>query len=613
MNKRNFLRPATILFAPLVLLTVIISGCGKNDSPTAAPINVQAGERAAAASNASPGAGGNSGVLAITPPFADGRQTSFQEVVSQLDPGGSLFMYVATDQWLAGLSTNLAHFQQVLGALPGPGEREMVERIFETLIRLVKTSGVEQITGLGVSGAPIAPGLYRNKFIAHHPAGGGQGLLWSLFGQSAHPLDSQAMLPTNTVLAAFTDLNLRQLWQTLEQELAQSGVPQAEETVRNWPRLFESRTQIPWADLLASLDGEIGVVLALDDTQSLEIPMGNRARLTLPAPEALIAVKTKNALLYDRVSSQLRSNPQAVTREEGSLTMCSLQVPGPILLNLTVAKTDSHFFFGTSPEIIQTVQNVKQGQRPGLKSTADFQSLARHLPTEGNQFVYLHQRFGETIADIQRQVMESTGMGADQLAMFQGLFANAKSSFSMSVGRRTPNGWALTSAGNQDSASTILLAPTIGVTAVAAGMLLPALAKAKSRAQTISTVSNLKMLGLAVRMYSNEQGGKFPKADSWCDDIKSFVNNPKVYKAANDPSPARCSFAYNAKLSGLEETKIHPETVLLFEVEDGDWNVSGGPEMLLPRPRDRSYVIGMADGSVMQISPERLRTLRWNP
>jgi hypothetical protein len=205
-------------------------------------------------------------------------------------------------------------------------------------------------------------------------------------------------------------------------------------------------------------------------------------------------------------------------------------------------------------------------------------------------------------------------MPTEQLELIQRVLGDARSSHSLAIGAHTATGWQTISVGNKDSAAAAVLAPTVGVTAIGAGLLLPALAKAKAKAQSISTVNNLKQLGLAARMYANDNQEKFPKADTWSDELKKFVGNTKVYKAPNDPSPSPCSFAYNAKLSGLSETRINPQTVLFFETDDGEWNQSGGPELLLPRPRaGGAYVIGFADGSVQMIQASRLSSLRWDP
>lgn len=145
-----------------------------------------------------------------------------------------------------------------------------------------------------------------------------------------------------------------------------------------------------------------------------------------------------------------------------------------------------------------------------------------------------------------------------------------------------------------------------------AGLMLPAVAKAKARAQTINCVSNLKQLALAARIYANNSGDKFPNASNWCDAIQSHAKSERIFHCPADRNTL-CSYGYNAALSGQAEGKVHPATVMFFEIPGG-WNVSGGPEQLIQKSRHFRIVnVAFADGSVQQMTQERLSELRWEP
>jgi len=174
-----------------------------------------------------------------------------------------------------------------------------------------------------------------------------------------------------------------------------------------------------------------------------------------------------------------------------------------------------------------------------------------------------------------------------------------------SGGRLGGNGIAL--AGVIVSGIFLLMIP------IYAALMLPALAAAKQKAQSINCINNVKQLALAVRIYSGDNKDQLPPAATWCDAIQPEVGTTKIFHCPADFSGSRCSYAFNAKLGGMDESKINPQTVMIFE-SDGNWNANGGSELMIKKPRHaRVFVVAFADGSVQQLPESQLNTLRWDP
>ena len=148
--------------------------------------------------------------------------------------------------------------------------------------------------------------------------------------------------------------------------------------------------------------------------------------------------------------------------------------------------------------------------------------------------------------------------------------------------------------------------------AVAAGLLLPALARSKYQKQNSDCVSNVKQVSLAIRLYADENEGKCPQAVNWCDAITPNLAGKHVFQCPQRTG-GQGAFAFNAKLAGKTLSAIPPDTVMIFEASSG-WNFTGGADDVIQRPpHGRNFVFGFADGSVREINKEELKELRWEP
>ena len=440
------------------------------------------------------------------PAIVSAQKTSFDEVTSQLDPGGNFYMYLGTAQWLENLSAKIEQWKEAANSAPGVSdeERERINQGFGLLDHLVADSGIQDLSGVGASSIEIEQGLYRDKAVLHHYPDKGNGFLWHLAGKSPHRLDGLDLLPTDTALALFTDADVPLLWTVAQQEATNSGIPGAQERLQDLPAEFESKTGIKWDQFLNSLSGEFGLVLTLDASNNVTVPYPLSNPMTVPAPGLMLVVKVNDDTIFNRIDQALKDKPMATAVDKPGFKMRTISVPLPLPIQLrpSAASSVGYLFIASSDTLIERALAVKSGQEPGLKSTDEFKRLSKNIPTEGNQFCYLSSLFGKTMVQIQKQAMPNAGQQPAQAKWMQSVFQNHPAVV-FSVGMNTPQGCVTVGNSSQSYAAAAILPAAImsgALTAIA----VPNFVKAREVSQRNACINNLRQIAAAKHEWALE-------------------------------------------------------------------------------------------------------------
>jgi hypothetical protein len=145
-------------------------------------------------------------------------------------------------------------------------------------------------------------------------------------------------------------------------------------------------------------------------------------------------------------------------------------------------------------------------------------------------------------------------------------------------------------------------------TLVLAGLFLPALAKAKSRAQSIACVNNLKQIGLGFRIFATDHEGRFPfhsstnateaAAEAAVRDefaAPESVVFQRLARELNNPKILVCPADSSKRPAASMET-LGPENIS-YEIETGPEVNESNPQEVLARCPIHGHEL-LCDGSV---------------
>jgi hypothetical protein len=551
----------SLILTAVVLSLILAPGCGEKTTPPAEESTGKPDGSGAASGGAAPQ---GPHVRLETPTAKPSPQkTSMAEVAKHLDFGGSFYLYLSTEQVLAKLDGYLDAASALADEAGQWDFDEQQRQQIAMAVDMGRTAyeqiGVRDISGFGMSSFALEGDLNRAVMVLHHYPEKKDGLLWEMMGAQSHEQQILKMLPADTVVAIQADLDLVTGFEWMRKFITDTAHP---DIVAEFAKgLAEMNQAMGFEDLLRSTGGEMGFFVTLNDAKQIAVPLPPDApqglNLSFAEPGLAILIKVKDDQLMKLITAQLQ-NPELAEMvkqsQEGGETLYTMTTPPlPVDIDLspTLMKAGDYIILTTSLKLAKDILAVREGKNQGLAGTAEFKRLKGDMDLKGNQLHFISSRLGMEFGKLTKLGMAAAEEQANAdgpaeqkifevMKKFMGM-DNDQHAGQLSVLRVTPEGIVMESHSSGDAmgAAPLLL---VGGAGIGASMLLPALAKAKSKAQETGCRSNLLTIEAAIAQWAFENR----KADD------SEVTLEDLAKYFRDGIP-RCPSGGEYSLSTVDE------------------------------------------------------------
>ncbi|MDD5727272.1 MAG: hypothetical protein PHV59_01790 [Victivallales bacterium] len=422
----------------------------------------------------------------------------FDQVSSRLDRNGSYF-YVQNNKYLfrAVENTYLQIPAAIRAIISDPQQQIMPLMIYNCLKPLVQNLGINEILAWGASSVLIIektdkhPALFRSRQFIYYGDQPPKGLLWDFVAGENADLTELSSLPKETLLASASQVVPGKIWDKVKFIFTQLPLFPVQNALILAEQQFFDRFQVKLPDLLASLSGTWSSVLISAKTADGK-----------PAVFAMLKIPNKNNLVFQVLAEMVKSRPSLkISPDE-----ISYDVPFQLAwFKPAVRRDDNNVYIVSNAEILEM---VKAAAGPdGLMATPEFKYLRQGLPERGVAFFYFSRKTFDVAINLIKAHIPDAGKDWSPLT------ALLPPTDLFMVASREKDGIMYVANSPMDIPQLITyssLMPTI----VQLAAVIPALNKARTKAQQLSGMNNLKRIGLALKMYAMDHKDRYPEENN---------------------------------------------------------------------------------------------------
>jgi hypothetical protein len=443
----------------------------------------------------------------------------FATVQKHLDPGGSFYFYLDTDDFFATLGADVLPFCELLTAEMPAESLPNAELVIGFLRDRYPGLGLGSIAGFGSSGrGDGSTGLSINRAFLH--LRGERVGLMKLTTTVSRPSATLNFPPGETMIFSTARTAPAQWIATLRETAALIG-PQSGEAILNMGlAMMDMQSQMPMQKILESIDGEVALALApqLGATISMPVEEGGEP-MDVPRPDVYLAVQTTNPLLRDSLKTRLGLMQLEVSDQQVGNTTFSV-VPFPdayegCQLSFT---HDGSFFYAsnTSAELLAAAierQRVKSG---GLAESAELAMLTEGLPTEYTSLVFVSGAVMPLVSE--RVVSKIEKESEREIAQkMSGLLGSLYSLHQrVAISRNTEEGIEWVAREKRDSRTTIAMIGAFPI-GIATAIAVPSFLRAREFSQRNACQENQAKIDAAKQQWALETNAASDAVPTWED------------------------------------------------------------------------------------------------